>query len=88
MADIDGPPSWTPTPFPETTKQKFKRKIRENPFVPIGLLGTVAALSYGLASFKRGHVQMSQYMMRVRVLAQGATVGAILVGVGLTAMRR
>ena len=30
---------------------------------------------------------MSQYMMRVRVLAQGATVGAILVGVGLTAVR-
>ncbi|XP_062501578.1 HIG1 domain family member 2A, mitochondrial-like [Corticium candelabrum] len=87
IVDLDLP-SWTPPPPPETTKQRLIRRIKENPFVPMGLLGTVAALTYGLASFKRGRVQMSQYMMRVRVLAQGATVLAILIGVGLSAVKR
>ena len=27
---------WVPPPPPETTGQKIKRKIRENPFVPLG----------------------------------------------------
>ena len=28
---------WIPPPPPETTGQKFKRKIKENPFVPAGM---------------------------------------------------
>ena len=28
--------SWTPPPPPETTKARFVRKVKENPFVPIG----------------------------------------------------
>ena len=27
---------WVPPPPPESTGQKFKRKIKENPFVPAG----------------------------------------------------
>ena len=35
---------WAPPPPPETTGQKIKRKIRENPFVPLGML-TVFSIS-------------------------------------------
>ena len=43
---------------------------------------TVAALTYGLISFKRGDTKMQQAMMRARVLAQGSTVIAIIAGLG------
>ncbi|XP_017769557.1 PREDICTED: HIG1 domain family member 2A, mitochondrial [Nicrophorus vespilloides] len=71
----------------ETTKEKLFRKIKENPFVPIGCLATTMALCYGLVSFKRGDTKMSQYMMRSRVAAQGFTVVALVAGLGLTAMK-
>ncbi|KAL9982480.1 hypothetical protein ACROYT_G004527 [Oculina patagonica] len=66
---------------PETMGQKFKRKTKENPFVPIGALATVGALSYGLFSFIRGDARMQQYMMRTRVAAQGGTLLAVIAGV-------
>lgn len=74
---------WTPQSSyePETMGQKFRRKTKENPFVPIGALATVGALSYGLYSFIRGDAQMQQYMMRSRVAAQGGTLLAVIVGV-------
>lgn len=50
----------------------------------IGCLATAGALSFGLYSFKQGERQMSQYMMRARILAQGFTVVALIVGVGLS----
>lgn len=71
----------------ETTQEKFFRKIKENPFVPIGCLATFGALSYGLWSFRQGKRQMSQYMMRLRIGAQGFTVVALIVGIGLSATR-
>ena len=42
---------------------------------------TVAALVYGLTQFKRGNQRASQMAMRMRVLAQGGTVMALLGGV-------
>ncbi|KAJ4439215.1 hypothetical protein ANN_07334 [Periplaneta americana] len=71
----------------ETTQEKFLRKVKENPFVPIGCLATFGALSYGLWSFRQGKRQMSQYMMRLRIGAQGFTVVALIVGIGLSAAR-
>ena len=68
----------------ETGSSKFMRKIGENPVVPIGCLATVAALGYGLWSFRKGDRQMSQYMMRARIGAQGFTVLALIAGVGYT----
>lgn len=68
-------------PQQETTKEKFIRKFSENPLVPIGCLTTAAVLSFGLYSFKKGERQMSQYMMRARIGAQGLTVVALIVGV-------
>lgn len=40
---------------------------------------TGAILCAGLVAFKSGNKNMSQHMMRARVLAQGATV-AVMVG--------
>ncbi|GFG28518.1 hypothetical protein Cfor_06390 [Coptotermes formosanus] len=73
--------------YEETTQQKFMRKLKDNPFVPIGCLMTFGALSYGLWSFRKGERQMSQYMMRARVLAQGFTIVALIVGIGIGATR-
>uniref|UniRef100_A0A8D1EV48 HIG1 hypoxia inducible domain family member 2A n=1 Tax=Sus scrofa TaxID=9823 RepID=A0A8D1EV48_PIG len=71
----------------ESFKEKFIRKTRENPMVPIGCLGTASALTYGLYCFHRGQSQRSQLMMRTRIAAQGFTIVAILVGLAASTMR-
>lgn len=78
------------TPLPrikeETFKEKFIRKTKENPFVPLGCLGTAGALLYGLRAFHHGKTRQSQLLMRGRIFAQGFTVIAIVVGVFTTAV--
>ncbi|XP_062977012.1 HIG1 domain family member 2A, mitochondrial [Elgaria multicarinata webbii] len=71
----------------ETVGGKFLRKARENPLVPLGCLGTAGVLGYGLICFKRGNIRQSQIMMRARILAQGFTVAALVVGVVITALK-
>ncbi|XP_069553080.1 HIG1 domain family member 2A, mitochondrial [Brachyistius frenatus] len=71
----------------ETIKEKLIRKIKDNPFVPIGCLGTAGALTYGLRAFHRGKNKQSQLLMRGRIIAQGFTVVAIIVGVFTTALK-
>ncbi|XP_058064461.1 HIG1 domain family member 2A, mitochondrial-like [Anopheles bellator] len=68
----------------ETTKEKMIRKVRENPLVPIGCAATLTALGFGLWNFRKGRSEMSQYMMRARILAQGFTVVALIIGVGMS----
>ena len=48
-----------------------------------GCFATVGALSFGLVSFKRGNMVMSQNMMRLRVIAQGGTILALICGIVL-----
>ena len=50
-------------------------------------MATFGALAYGLWSFRQGRRQMSQYMMRLRIAAQGFTVVALIVGIGMSAVR-
>ncbi|CAG2059438.1 unnamed protein product [Timema podura] len=50
-----------------------------------GSLATVGALGYGLWCFRQGRSKMSQYMMRARIVAQGFTLVALLIGVSITA---
>jgi len=71
----------------ETFKEKFMRKTKENPFVPIGCLGTAGALMWGLRAFNQGKTRQSQLMMRGRIVAQGFTVVAIIVGVLSSALK-
>ncbi|GAB0096308.1 HIG1 domain family member 2A, mitochondrial [Sergentomyia squamirostris] len=72
----------------ETTKEKMMRKIKENPLVPMGCVATVAALTFGLYSFRRGERRMAQFMMRTRIVAQGFTVVALMVGVMMTTLKK
>ncbi|NWS65490.1 HIG2A protein, partial [Crotophaga sulcirostris] len=91
MAAESAPPPLRPGPLPvfseEGFGEKFLRKTRENPLVPLGCLCTVGVLTYGLISFKRGNTRRSQLMMRARVLAQGFTLAALLGGMAITAMK-
>ncbi|KAG8196427.1 hypothetical protein JTE90_009057 [Oedothorax gibbosus] len=56
---------------------KMIKKIKENPFVPIGMLATATVLGFGLHAMKTGNKRRSQLMMRTRVLCQGFTVAAL-----------
>ncbi|XP_014068828.1 HIG1 domain family member 2A [Salmo salar] len=92
MLDLSKPPvidGFTPLSRPreETFQEKFMRKSKENPFVPIGCLGTAGALMYGLRAFKQGKTRQSQLLMRGRIFAQGFTVVAIIFGVFTTALK-
>ncbi|KAG5887747.1 hypothetical protein JTB14_034085 [Gonioctena quinquepunctata] len=71
----------------ETITSKFMRKFKENPFVPIGCVATTFALGYGLWCLRTGQRKMSQYMMRTRIVAQGFTVLAMVVGVTMSAQK-
>lgn len=93
ILDISKPPvidGFTPLSRPreETFQEKFMRKSKENPFVPIGCLGTAGALMYGLRAFKQGKTRQSQLLMRGRIFAQGFTVVAIIFGVFATALKK
>ncbi|OWZ05723.1 hypothetical protein PHMEG_00022126 [Phytophthora megakarya] len=68
--------------FPmETGWQKMKRRCQEEPLVPLGCLATAAVLMGGLASFRRAaDPGTQQKFMRLRVIAQGATVVAMSLG--------
>ena len=46
----------------------------------------MGALLLGLVSIKRGDAVMSQSMMRARVVAQGATIAALVGGIFLTTL--
>ncbi|KAL2077618.1 hypothetical protein ACEWY4_027122 [Coilia grayii] len=90
--DISKPPvieGFAPLPRQkeEGFKDKFIRKTKENPFVPLGCLGTAGALIYGLRAFKMGKTRHSQLSMRARIFAQGFTVVAIIVGVASSALK-
>jgi hypothetical protein len=61
----------------ETFMQKFMRKSKKEPLVPIGVLATTAFLIAGLRSFHSGTKSQAQMFMRGRVLAQGFTVLAL-----------
>ena len=53
IANPDDEFSWIPPPPPETTKARFARKFKENPFVPIGMLMqcvSMMGLNYTLGS--------------------------------------
>ncbi|KAL5471498.1 hypothetical protein EMCRGX_G029621 [Ephydatia muelleri] len=79
--------SWMNQP-PEKTGSKFVRRAKENPLVPLGCLATVGALTYGLLQFKRGNMKKSQQAMRLRVLAQGGTVLALIGGILLASKQQ
>ncbi|XP_075954170.1 HIG1 domain family member 1A, mitochondrial [Anarhichas minor] len=66
----------------EENDSKLMRKVKENPFVPLGMAGFFAIVGYKLMKMKsRGDTKMSVHLIHMRVAAQGFVVGAITVGV-------
>ncbi|KZV74965.1 hypothetical protein PENSPDRAFT_647492 [Peniophora sp. CONT] len=68
------------TPFAESYKEKALRKLKEEPLVPIGTLATTAALTMAMIQMRKGKSTSFNKWLRVRVVAQGLTVGAICLG--------
>ncbi|KAJ6511384.1 hypothetical protein C8R47DRAFT_1207725 [Mycena vitilis] len=64
----------------ETTGQKFGRKCRENPYVPIGGALTVVNLVMAVVNLAQGQSRRMNYWLRGRVAMQGLTIVALLVG--------
>ena len=56
---------------------------KRSPLVLVGAATTAAVLFGGLVSFRSGNFNLSQKMMRYRVLAQGATVGLMVATSGV-----
>nr|BAN20486.1 conserved hypothetical protein [Riptortus pedestris] len=74
--------------YEESQGSKLSRKIAENPFMPVGILGLIGACAYGAYQFKnRGKMSTSVYLMQLRVGAQGAVVGTLTLGVAYTILR-
>ena len=62
--------------------QKLKKR---SPLVLVGAGVTAAVLFAGLAAFRDGNYVTSQRMMRLRVLAQSATIGTMVATSGVAA---
>jgi len=66
-------------PAPEKT---FWKAVQADPLPIVGTVVTVGILGLGIMSMVRGNPQLSQKLMRARVLAQAATVGFVLLSMG------
>ncbi|XP_023598126.1 HIG1 domain family member 1C [Trichechus manatus latirostris] len=65
----------------ESQLSRLIRKSRDSPFVPVGIAGFVAVVSYGLYKLKyRRDQKMSIHLIHMRVAAQGFVVGAVTLG--------
>ncbi|KAG2128258.1 hypoxia induced protein conserved region-domain-containing protein, partial [Suillus clintonianus] len=64
----------------ESYQEKAWRKFREQPLVPIGTLVTCGALLMSVVKMRRGDSQSLNNWLRVRVIAQGATIAAVCAG--------
>lgn len=72
----------------EEQKLKFLEKAKKEPFVPIGIAGTLAMVAYGIYDYRnRGSMSTSVYVMQYRVKAQSVVVGAMALGVGYSLLR-
>ncbi|TFK75659.1 hypothetical protein BDN72DRAFT_810559, partial [Pluteus cervinus] len=70
-------------PGAETYREKATRKFKENPWVPAGKTGcllTVGALVTAMVKMRRGESRSFNNWLRLRVAAQGLTIGALVLG--------
>lgn len=75
--------------FEEKKESKLMRKIKESPFMPIGITGCIGAVIYGIYNYRnRGGMSTSVYLMHLRVKAQGMVVGSLTIGVAYNIIRR
>ncbi|XP_054258841.1 HIG1 domain family member 1A, mitochondrial-like isoform X2 [Macrosteles quadrilineatus] len=69
----------------ESQSDKLARKLKESPFFGIGLLAMTGVCAVGAYRFRRPLTMSTpQYLMQLRVAAQGACVGSVVVGAAYT----
>ncbi|XP_058558937.1 HIG1 domain family member 1B isoform X1 [Neofelis nebulosa] len=79
---------WVPPEGEDSVSEKFLRKTRESPLVPVGLGGCLAVAAYRIYRLKaRGSTKMSIHLIHTRVAAQACAVGAVLLGAVYTMYR-
>ncbi|EOD09536.1 hypothetical protein EMIHUDRAFT_198020 [Emiliania huxleyi CCMP1516] len=74
------PPLYKPELLEPKKKLTLLQHCYKEPWIPFGCLVTVGALCTGLAGFIQGDQKLMQRMMRMRVVAQGATAASQLSG--------
>ncbi|KAF8352107.1 altered inheritance of mitochondria protein 31, mitochondrial, partial [Amanita rubescens] len=77
----------TPAPNIELWSEKFMRKVKQNPWVPLGAIATTATLVIASIKMRRGESQKMNHWLRARVAAQGFTILAICGGAYLVNKR-
>ncbi|XP_034039637.1 HIG1 domain family member 1A, mitochondrial [Thalassophryne amazonica] len=66
----------------DENEAKLLRKVKENPFLPLGMAGFFAIVGYKLMKMKnRGDTKLSLHLIHTRVAAQGFVVGTLTIGV-------
>jgi len=81
---------WMPPELKEQSgTERFLERSKKEPFIPLGLAGALGVLAYGAYSYKNRSAAftLSRYIVRLRVLAQGTVLAAIMAGVGYTTTR-
>ncbi|KAK7518936.1 hypoxia induced protein conserved region-domain-containing protein [Phyllosticta citriasiana] len=66
--------------FSESRWQKFSRRLKEDPLIPLGMALTTWALISATRSMRAGDHARTNIMFRRRIYAQGFTVAAMAVG--------
>ncbi|KAH9826880.1 Respiratory supercomplex factor 1, mitochondrial [Teratosphaeria destructans] len=66
--------------YEESRVQKFKRRVTEEPLIPLGCALTCWALVEATRSIRKGDKHRTNRMFRRRIYAQGFTILAMLVG--------
>ncbi|XP_017132951.1 HIG1 domain family member 1C isoform X1 [Drosophila elegans] len=64
---------------------KLSRKVKESPFMLVGIAGFVTAGLVGAYKYRnRGSMSTSVFLMQLRVAAQGTVVGCLTAGLAYT----
>jgi len=64
----------------ETYREKVTRKFKQQPFVPIGAGATTIALIIAMTKMRKGQSHSFNNWLRVRIIAQGVTIAAVVAG--------
>lgn len=69
-------------PAADPNDGKLSRKAQESPMMVIGLAGLLIVCGIGVHKFRnRGEMPVSQFLMQLRVAAQGTVVASLSLGV-------
>ncbi|KAI0301252.1 hypoxia induced protein conserved region-domain-containing protein, partial [Russula brevipes] len=64
----------------ETYREKALRKFKQQPLVPVGAAATTVALVIAMTKMRKGQSRSLNTWLRVRIVAQGLTVAAVVAG--------